>query len=115
MKVTLLTTTCDRPEAFKLCELWISRQTVKPVQWLVLDDGEKPVTTTQGQEHHHWPDMRGHGSMVKKIKFALQAGLIIGDAVIFIEDDDWYAPDWIQWCVQQLQHYDLVGECENLY
>lgn len=112
MKVTLLTCSHNRPEAFALCERWIARQTVKPTQWLVLDSSSTPLTCTQGQEHHHWPDLTG---MVAKVKFALQTGLTIGDVLIFVEDDDFYSPDYIEWCLNGLKRYHLVGECQNLY
>ncbi len=115
MKITILTTTCDRPEAFAVCERWMARQTVKWLQWLVLDDGETKATCTQGQEHHHWPQFRGHGSMVNKIKRALEDDLIKGDALIVIEDDDFYAADYLQWCLTALANHALIGECSNLY
>ena len=38
-KITVITCTGDRPEAFKLCRTWMSRQTRKPDQWIVVDDG----------------------------------------------------------------------------
>lgn len=113
--ISLLTCTSDRHEAFALTEKWIAAQTIKPNQWLVLDDGTKPVTCTQGQEHHHLPQFRGAGSMVNKIKHALQNKLLVGDVVIFIEDDDWVAPDYIEWCLSGLRTNDLIGEGQNLY
>lgn len=113
--LTILTATCDRPEAFALTERWIARQSTKPDQWLVLDDGTVPAKCTQGQEHHHWPEFRGHGSMVNKVKRALESGLIKGDFLTFIEDDDWVSPDYLAWSLSQLAKYDLVGECSNLY
>ncbi len=115
MHLTLLTCAHNRPEAFALTERWIGRNTLKPFQWLVLCDSENPTVCTMGQELHYWPEFKGHGSMVNKIKRALEQGLIKGDALSLIEDDDWIAPDYLQWTLGQLQKYDLVGECENLY
>ncbi len=43
LRLTLVTCTRDRPEAFALTELWISRQTIKPHEWLVFDDGNEPL------------------------------------------------------------------------
>lgn len=113
--ITLLTCTGDRHVAFALCEKWMNAQTVRWDQWLVLDDSEKPTTATLNQDYYYWPELRGKGSMVNKVKRALERNLIKGDILIVIEDDDFYAPDYIEWCASALKQFDLVGECNNLY
>lgn len=115
MKITALTCTCDRPEAFVLCEKYMARQTVKPDQWLVLDSDKVPTKCTAGQEYHYWPDLDGKGNMVAKVMRALKRGLIKGDILVFWENDDWYAADYIQWCVANLAQFALIGEGRNLY
>ena len=115
MKLTILTCTGDRPEAFELCEQWMARQTRQPDQWLVLDDGEKPARCTMGQQHVRCPQFRGKRSLNDKIAFALRSGLIEGDALAFIEDDDWYAPGWLAFCVEKLRGYALIGEGKAIY
>lgn len=115
MNVTLLTCACDRPEAFELCETYMARQTVKPLQWLVLDDDETPTKCTAGQEYYHWPEYRGRGSLVNKIRRALTDNLVKGDALLFIENDDWYAPDYIEWSIAGLRKTPLFGEGRALY
>jgi len=35
--------------------------------------------------------------------------------VAVIEDDDWYAPDWLEWCCDQLSSHALVGEGRSIY
>jgi len=115
MKLTILTATCDRPEAFAFCQQWMARQTRQPDEWIVMDDSIEPVTCTQNQRHYHRPEWRGKGSMAKKVLAALQEGLITGDALIFIEDDDWYNPDYLAWCENELARFDLIGEGRNLY
>lgn len=115
MNLTLLTATGDRPEAFALCEKFIARQTVKPSNWIVLDDGNVPTVCTMGQKYYRNLEWQGKGSLARKVRFALQNNLITGDALVFIEDDDWYAPQYLAWCSVGLAKYDLVGECHNLY
>lgn len=115
MKITAITTACYRPEAFRLCEGYMSRQTVKPVQWLVLDDDEKKTECTAGQEYHYWPEMRGRRSLSKKIGRAITDGLIKGDAIVFWENDDFYADDAIEFFAKGLADYQLVGEGRALY
>lgn len=90
MKVTAITCTHERPEAYALCSKYMLRQTRKPDQWLVLI-GPEP--------------------MPQKILRAIQENEITGDAIVFIEDDDWFRADWIEWCVENLERgYDMVGE-----
>lgn len=115
MTVTTVTCTGDRPEAFALCERYLARQTVKPAQMLVLDDGAVPTPCTLGQEYHHWPELSGRGSMVKKLRRAMNEGIIKGDAIVFAEDDDWISADYLEWCAAGLSKYALYGEGRALY
>jgi len=102
MKVTIVTCTGDRPEAFSLCEKYMARQTRKPDQWFVLDDGEHPLAITPyshavGQTRISNPKWRGVSSMIAKLRWLFLESYqqIIGDVVFFIEDDDWYDPEYI--------------------
>lgn len=116
MTVSVLTCTFNRPEAFALLERWMAAQTIKPDQWLVLDDGEVPVTCTMGQQHVLIPEMRGPSSMVNKLRHALENNLITGDILIFAEDDDFYAPGYLEWCHAALAtNLELIGEGRNVY
>lgn len=90
MKLTVITCTHERPEALALCERYLKRQTRQPDQWLVLD-GPEP--------------------MPKKVLQALQGIQITGDAIVFIEDDDWYRADYLAWISANLElGYDMIGE-----
>ncbi len=115
MKFTTITCTSDRPVAFALSERYLARQTLRPVQMIVLDDGETPTECTLGQEYHYWPEMRGRGSMVRKFRRAMEEGLIKGDAIAPFEDDDYYAPDWLAFCADGLSRVKLFGEGRALY
>ncbi len=115
MNLTLLTATCDRPEAFRLAEAYVARQTVQPFQWIVVDDGTEPAKCTLGQEYIYLPHLRGPQSMVNKVKHVLDANLIKGDALVFWEDDDFYSSTWLAFCATNLARYDLVGEGRAIY
>lgn len=115
MNLTTICCTGDRPEAFELYERYLARQTVKPFQMLVLDDGETPTKCTLGEEYFYWPQMKGRGSMVKKIRKAMQDGLVKGDAIVFTEDDDAVSADYLAWCAENLAKYAIVGEGNNVY
>lgn len=113
--ITALTCACSRPEAWALCESYMKRQTIQPIQWLVLDDDNPKSECTLGQDYHYWPDLKGRGSMTKKIRRALELNLIKGDAIAFIENDDYYAPKYIERLSEWLQGFDLVGEGRAVY
>lgn len=95
MKLTALTCTYERPEAIKLCEKYLSRQTRQPDQWLVLD-GPEPMS--------------------QKVLQAFRAGQVEGDGCVFVEDDDFFFPTWLAWCEAKLEKgFDIVGQGNALY
>lgn len=120
--LTLLTATGARPEAFALCQRWMMRQTYAgPVRWIIVDDGPTPQPIhfkRAGWELeviHPQPLWRpGQNTQARN----LLAGLDACDAsasVLFIEDDDHYAPAWLETCARELQHAELVGEISARY
>lgn len=117
--ITLVTPTCDRPEAFALCERWLARQSVKWDQWLVLDDGAKPARCTLGQEHvRDVAAWSGPLSLTLKLRWlAAHAGMVRGDVVVFVEDDDWYSPEHLAAMLAAFDLYgcDLAGEGRAIY
>ena len=94
MKITALTCTFERPQAFALCQQYVARQTRQPDQWLILD-GPEP--------------------MREKVLKAIRSGAIEGDAVVFFEDDDFVAAGWLAWCEKHLARHDIVGQGHALY
>lgn len=78
----------------ELCRQYMERQQRQPDQWLILD-GPEP--------------------MIEKLATAIERGWIEGDALIFFEDDDYYARDWIAWCEQQLAKWEMIGEGKAIY
>lgn len=116
MNITLVTPTCDRPEAFALCERWMARQTIPIHQWIVLDDGVNPAACSMGQLHLKFTDTRGKGSLSNKLARLMQrTELITGDALAIIEDDDWYSPNYLELAIQRFAGYDMIGEGLALY
>lgn len=118
MVITLITPTGLRPEAFALCERWIRRQTYKgELQWLVVDDGEVPTRTTLGQQYIRqrpfWNNENRRNTQRDNLRAAVPH--IEGDAVLIIEDDDYYAPRYIETMARMLEKADLVGEAPARY
>jgi hypothetical protein len=93
----------------------MARQSVKPFEWIVMDDGAEPVKCIMGQRHVFCPELRGKTSLLLKLKTVLAAQLVKGDALVFWEDDDRYAPAWLAWCAEKLRDFTLVGEGKAIY
>lgn len=115
--LTLLTATGSRPEAWALCQKWMQRQSyAAPVRWIIVDDGEaaqaikfkkRGWTLEVIRPEQHWQP--GQNTQARN----LLAGLaLVGadDRLVIIEDDDWYAPDWLQTVNAALDRAELVGE-----
>ena len=115
MKLTVITPTGARQEAFKLCERYVSRQTLQPHQFIVMDDEVPRTICTMGQEYIFCPQFKGRMSLLNKIAFLISSGKVTGDALVFVEDDDWYHPKWLQFCSDQLEKYDMIGEGHAIY
>lgn len=98
MKVSLLTPTGNRPEAFALCERWMAQQTYKPDFWIVVDDGVEPTPVSDPFiKYIRAPIPWQPGQNTQKSN--LQEGTkhyLMGDVVFIIEDDDYYAPTYLE-------------------
>lgn len=114
--LTLITATGSRPEAFANCQRWMARQTYdKPVRWIIVDDGQEPQEINFDKPQ--WlidvlrpePFWSGQNTQPRNLQAALN--VIHGDTkVVIIEDDDWYAPDWLSVVAEALDKHELVGE-----
>jgi hypothetical protein len=113
LRVTVITPTGDRPEAFALCERWISQQTYTgQIQWIVVDDGIEPTTCTMGQHYIRQRPMPHH-SLCRNLRAAIPH--IEGECIFVVEDDDYYSPHYLSTMVGRLQRADLVGELGAKY
>lgn len=110
MRLSLLTCTGGRPEAFALCEKWMARQTVPWHQWVVVDDCLPTTKTTLGQQRvEPRPEWHlGQITLGRNLRAGLKA--ITGDCVVVVEDDDWYSPDYLEVMSRNLGVAPLVGE-----
>lgn len=108
MKISLITPTADRQFTFALAEKYVSRQTVKPFEWIVADDGLTPTVTTMNQIHvRRERTHEGGKSLASNLLAALDR--VKGDAVVIWEDDDWYSPQHLQVCAERLQGASATG------
>ena len=109
-KITVITCTGDRPEAFALCEKWMGKQTVQPDQWIVIDDGKTPINECGKAYEYHRREPSDSDYLHTMCLNLLEAFKYVKhDKIIIIEDDDWYHPTYIDYMNNLLSQGDLVG------
>lgn len=123
--ISLITCTGHRPEAFKLCQSFVQRQTYKgPVQWIVVDDSISPKATPgtirlpntfidrlvmPGPKE--WQE--GFNTQRDNMNAALRVAE--GEYIFIIEDDELYKPTYIERTLKLLQYASAVGEVSAKY
>lgn len=96
----------------------MARQSLPWTNWVVVDDGREQTTCTLGQRL-----VRLRPGLPPRISFArnVRAGLREirklpnSEFIFFIEDDDWYGPDYVASLLIALMTHDLVGESHSRY
>jgi hypothetical protein len=115
MKVSVITPTGGRPIAFELCELWMSRQTKQPDEWIVVDDF--PIATKCTRNQHvirrtpFWSPNSGHTLQLNLIE---AFKIVTGDIILIMEDDDWYSPFYIENMVKKFLTLNSEGSAHHL-
>ncbi len=114
--VTLITPTRDAPEAFALCETWMERQDFAgAVQWIVVDDGDQPITCTQGQLYIRRQPTADDPDHTLGLNLLEAIPNVQADRVIIIEHDDYYPQDYLRRMMDLLAQADLVGTSNDRY
>ncbi|MEN6306910.1 MAG: glycosyltransferase family A protein [Anaerohalosphaeraceae bacterium] len=95
----------------------MARQTVKPDQWIVVDDGHDPLAIDSTPECCQYirrsPSLADpRHTMILNMQEAISR--IRGDVVI-IEDDEYYAPEYIETMADKLKSFELVGIGQSRY
>ena len=125
--ITLITATGGRPKSFKLCVEYVRRfhRSEVPIQWLIVDDvhqDDYSVTGCMKQDfegieclfikpRHHWRP--GLNTLALNINAAISH--VKYDSVMFIEDDDWYAPEYMKYQYKQLKTANVAGLTPSRY
>lgn len=108
-----------RPDAFKLCEKYLRRQTLQPSQIIVVDDGEVETEVTLGGALILRPVRKwklGSNTQARNLTLGLEAAT--ESIIAIIEDDDWYSPNYLETMVGKMTgayNYALVGEAQSFY
>jgi hypothetical protein len=113
--ITAITPTGDRPLAMSLCERWMMNQTVRPDQWLVIDDGQMPFTPTAPMEYVRREPRAGDPKHTLAINLVQAIPLIKGDKILIIEDDEYYSPTYVEEMSKHMNGGKLLGIRQNRY
>jgi hypothetical protein len=111
----LFTPTRHRPQAFALLERYVARQTIPHERWIVCcDGGVENYHFNLGQTVIHRQPTGPLHSICANYLACLGAA---PDArkLLFIEDDDWPHPEFLEHYDRWLDEYDLVGLVHNRY
>lgn len=114
--ITLLTPTGDRPQCIERCSFYIERQDFKlgPIQWLISDDSEQKSKIRVPNNVNYFTHLErtypGNKSDSFRGNIITSLPHIVFDKVLIIEDDDWYASNYITTYHSRLLQYQLVGE-----
>lgn len=113
--VTIITPTGNRRVAFGICEKLMAKQTYRgELQWIVVDDCEPRTECHLGQEVvHPTPTWTGQNTQCRNLLVGLYHTK--GDKVLIVEDDDYYAPTYIEEMCKRLDTAPLVGEVSARY
>lgn len=122
--ITLITPTGARQETFARCEYYMERQTYKdPIHWIIIDDAAPPTPVSldpKGNIEQQY--VRGPVAWTPHINTqrpnmheALQHVREDSEAIFIIEDDDYYAPEYLETLMWLLGRYEVVGEANNKY
>lgn len=110
-----------RPEAFARCEHYVKNQTAfKPplgyqYQWIVVDDGTPETKCTLNQTYIRGPKDWKEGINTQRLNLDAALPHIKGDYIFVVEDDDFYASDYIEIMLHYLKHSSIVGESNSKY
>lgn len=111
--ITCITPTGDREDSFKEIVTCINNQIVKPDLWIIVDDGETPISKdTLGLIKGTHTVIRlnpvTYHSLSRNLLRALES-TPSGD-IIIIEDDEWYCPDYVHQRCEELKAVQLTGD-----
>lgn len=114
---TIITPTGDRSEVMRLCRKYVLNQTVLPRQWIIVDDGKKPMkddlyrgaTYVRREPQPFDPSHTLKVNMIEGLKYVNQPHVLI------FEDDDWYHPEYAEYCLSHCGDAQLFGTGYTYY
>jgi hypothetical protein len=129
--IALITPTGARAEQFKLCQMFMERQTYRgDVIWIIVDDCLPLTTNSVGEGFKDkwtiikvYPTpawMPGDNTQGRNIQYGINV-LFRNykekdiEAVFIIEDDDYYRPIYLESMMSRFGNFDTIGERNTIY
>jgi hypothetical protein len=111
---TAITLTGDRLWSFDLCRKYVTRQSLVPRKWIVVDDGKVALNWKQVEDAAYIRRQpQTEISFIENLCLALEA--IETENVLIFEDDDWYGSNHALEILRYLIKDDLVGVHPPIY
>lgn len=113
--ISVITPTADQPTGLALLERYMQRQTMRPTEWIVADDGLVPAVLNCGQKHvRRERTSEGGASLAENLLAALEVAS--GDIIAIFEHDDWYAPIHLEFLTSRVaQRGKATGSMKQRY
>lgn len=120
LKVSLITPTGARHQAFALCEQWIRNQeSIAPhklKEWIVVDDYPKdPTKCTMNQVYIRGPKQWEPGINTQRYNMDVALERVSGDVIFIIEDDEYYSPEYFKLMLHLLEASSVAGLSNSRY
>ncbi len=124
--VTLITCTGGRPESLARCSSFVARfenPDRLPVQWIVIDDVadasrprlDRPILSNVSMSYVRPKHVWSPGGNTLALNLLEAIPLVQYDAVMFVEDDDYYKPDYMISQLARLADHEMSGESVSRY
>ena len=113
--ITAITPTGDRLLAFALCKHWMEMQTRRPDQWIVVDDGKVPTKAPAWATYIRRPPRPNDPKHTLNVNLKTAIPHVKGEKIIIIEDDEYYAPKYVETLAKKLDEYEVVGISQSKY
>jgi glycosyltransferase involved in cell wall biosynthesis len=114
--ITVVTPTRNRVQVISLLARWLRQQTVKPDMWVVVDDGDEEVKFEPPMTHVIKRRRNGNEpihSLCLNLRQALP--YMLGDKIFICEDDEYYAPTYLEEMSKRLDQAPAVGIGHSKY
>jgi len=113
--ITAITPTGDRPLPLALCRRWMRMQTVQPDQWIIVDDGKKPAEPFPEADYIRRNPQPGEPPFTLNLNLKAAVPYIKGGKILIIEDDEYYAPKYVETMAQELDDFEVAGIQQSKY
>jgi hypothetical protein len=116
MSIAVVTPTRNRAMTMGLLARWMRQQTMKPDMWVIVDDGDEQIKFEPPMTHLI-KRTRGDNEPTHSLCLNLRQALpyMLADKIFICEDDEYYAPTYIEEMAKRLDQAPAVGIGHSKY